>query len=54
MPTDTVTPHADGSEVMASIDDGGGGARFVIADITAERSWLSIPEAAAASLAEWR
>ena len=57
MATDTVTPPGTGSgvpEVMASIDAGGDGPRLVIADISAEGTWLSVSEAAAASLDEWR
>ena len=57
MATDTVTPAGAGSEgpeVMASIDADGDAPRLVIADITADGTWLSAAEAAAASLAEWR
>lgn len=54
MSTDTVTPSADGPEVMASIDVDGDDQRLVIADITAEGTWLSVSEAAAATLSEWR
>lgn len=45
---------AERREVMAAIDSDRGGPRLVIADITDEESWLSIPAAAAATLAEWR
>ena len=41
-------------EVMAAIDSDGQGPRFVIADIGAEDSWLSVPAGAAACLADWR
>lgn len=59
MATDTVTPPDVGPsapEVMASIDaeGDGDGPRLVIADITADGTWLSAPAAAAASLSEWR
>lgn len=57
MATDTITPAgtgSDGPEVMASIDAGGDAPRLVIADITADGTWLSVPEAVAASLSEWR
>ena len=57
MVTDTVTPGESGShvpEVMASIDAEGDDPRLVIADITADGTWLSVSETAAASLAEWR
>lgn len=54
MATDTVTPGEGGPEVMASIDADGDGARLVIADVTADETWLSVRETAAASLSEWR
>ena len=57
MATETVTPPGSGGskpEVMASIDGDGDDPRLVIADITADGTWLSAPEAAAASLPEWR
>lgn len=41
-------------EVMAAIDSDGAGPRLVIADISADESWLSMPASAAASLADWR
>jgi len=41
-------------EVMASVDVTGGVERLVIADISADESWLSIPEDAAASVLKWR
>ena len=57
MATDAVTPTApegDGREVMASIDPDADGDRLVIADVTADGTWLSVREAVAASLSEWR
>lgn len=42
------------NEVMAAIDSDGRGPRLVIADISADESWLSMPATAAASLADWR
>ena len=45
---------AERREVMAAIDSDRGGPRLVIADITDEESWLSIPAKAAARLARWR
>ena len=45
---------ASTNEVMAAIDSDRGGPRLVIADITDEESWVSIPATAAATLAEWR
>lgn len=43
-----------GQEVMAAIDSDGRGPRLVIADISDDESWLSIPATAAACLADWR
>lgn len=37
-------------EVMAAVDEG----RLVIADVSRDDAWLSVPEGAAASLAEYR
>ena len=55
MATDTVAPSGpDGAEVMASIDGDGDGSRLVIADVSADGTWLSVPADAAATLAEWR
>ena len=55
MATDTVTPSGgDGPEVMASIDADGDDARLVIADVSADGTWLSVREDAAATLLEWR
>jgi hypothetical protein len=42
------------NEVMAAIDSDGHGPRLVIADISADESWVSMPARAAASLADWR
>ena len=52
MATDTVAPTAP--EVMASIDEDPEGERLVIADVTADGTWLSVPADAAATLTEWR
>jgi hypothetical protein len=41
-------------EVMAAIDSDRHGPRLVIADISADGSWLSMPATATASLADWR
>jgi len=37
-------------EVMAAVDAG----RLVIADVSRDEAWLSVPEGAAASLAKYR
>lgn len=52
MAPDTAAPGD--SEVMAAVDADGGEPRLVIADVAAEESWLSVPTAAAAPLADWR
>lgn len=44
---------APDSEVMASIDDEGCDPRLVIADITADESWVSISAATAVRLSDW-
>ncbi|MEM4782368.1 MAG: hypothetical protein QXG03_12525 [Halalkalicoccus sp.] len=44
----------DGHEVMVSIDDAQDGERVVIADVTTDDAWLTMPLAEAASLSEWR
>ena len=55
MATDTVTPGGpDVPEVMASIDADGDDPRLVIADVTADGTWLSVSAEAAATLTEWR
>lgn len=48
------TEPAPDSEVMASIDDEGCDPRLVIADITADESWVSISAATAVRLADWQ
>lgn len=45
---------ADGRQVMAAIDSDDRGPRLVIADISADESWLSVPATDAANLADWR
>ena len=55
MATDAVAPSGPGGpEIMAAIDADAEGRRLVIADVTAEETWLSVPEDAAALLTEWR
>jgi hypothetical protein len=41
-------------EVMTAVDGNGGAADVVIADISREEAWLSLPLAEAASIPEWR
>lgn len=45
---------APDSEVMASIDGDDHDPRLVIADITADESWISIPAGASVNLVDWR
>ena len=47
-------PVANDAEVMASVDDDGDEARLVIADITCDNAWISMPVANAASVPNWR
>lgn len=54
MVEDAAATGADGRQVMAAIDSDGRGPRLVIADISADESWLSVPAANAADLADWR
>ena len=41
-------------EVMAAIDRSGAAARFVIADVSRDDTWLTIPRSEAPMLHEWR
>lgn len=41
-------------EVMASIDGVGRARRLIIADVTGNDRWLSVPLAEGVSLSEWR
>ena len=56
MTPDTAAVAAAGSaeDVMASVDDDGSVERFVIADISRDDAWLSLPLAEAATLADWQ
>ena len=40
--------------VMAAIDRSGAAARFVIADVSRDGTWLTIPRSEAPLLREWR
>ncbi len=42
------------SEVMTSIDDADDGECVIIADVTTDEAWLSMPLRDAVSLPEWR
>jgi hypothetical protein len=54
MGEDAALSETRGQEVMAAIDSDGRGPRLVIADISTDGSWLSVPATAAACLADWR
>ncbi|WP_167837311.1 DUF7556 family protein [Halosimplex halophilum] len=41
-------------EIVATVDEVDGDARFVVADIARDEAWASVPEADACSLDEWR
>lgn len=41
---------ADGPEMMGAVD----AAEFVVADVARDGAWLSVPEAEALSLDDWR
>ena len=47
-------PVAEDAEVMSSVDDDGRVERLVIADISRENAWLTVPVADAAALPDWR
>lgn len=53
MPGDTMEV-ADAAEIMASIDTAEQEPRLVIADISVDGAWLSMPAARAPSIAESR
>ncbi|WP_436911973.1 DUF7556 family protein [Halosimplex marinum] len=44
----------DEPEIVATVDEADGDARFVVADIARDEAWASVPEADACSLDEWR
>jgi hypothetical protein len=48
----TMLPVA--ADVMASVDDDGTGEEFIIADVSRDDSWISIPLKEAAALPNWR
>lgn len=57
MPTDTTVPSGGGTigpDVMAAVDDEGRESRFVIADISQDEAWVSMPADAATPLTSWR
>jgi hypothetical protein len=52
--TAAVPAASTADDVMASVDDDGTVERFVIADISRDDAWVSLPLAEAATLADWR
>ena len=52
--TTAVPPSVAADDVMASVDDDGVAERFVIADISRDDAWVSIPLCEAASLSDWQ
>jgi hypothetical protein len=54
MAPDVTTVGGEGSDVMASVDDGTGAPEFVIADVSRDDAWLSIQLRDATGLDDWR
>lgn len=55
MSIDPAVPEPAGApEVMASIDGAASSRRLIIADVSADESWVSIPAANAIELPDWR
>ena len=52
-PTTATLPVA-ADDIMASVDDDGTMEKFVIANISRDNSWISIPLEEAAALPSWR
>jgi hypothetical protein len=52
--TAAAIPSVAADDVMASIDDDGTEKEFVIADISRDDSWITIPLKEAATLPNWR
>jgi hypothetical protein len=54
MAPDVTAVGGQGSDVMASVDDGTGTPEFVIADVSRDDAWVSIQLRDAPSLDDWR
>ena len=55
MSTNTaVASEADDGTVMASIDEGGHEPRLVVADVSRDGAWVSIPCGDAVDVEDWR
>jgi hypothetical protein len=52
-PDATAAVDEPGPEVMASVDHSPSGSTFVIADVTRDDAWLTVPLAEAPTLGEW-
>ncbi|WP_202593545.1 DUF7556 family protein [Halococcus sediminicola] len=52
--TAAATLPATANDIMASVDDNGTRKEFIIADISRDNSWLSIPLTEAAPLPNWQ
>lgn len=50
----SVTSEPDDGTVMASIDEGGHDTHLVIADVSRDGAWVSIPTDEAVDLEAWR
>ncbi|MBX0323447.1 hypothetical protein EGH21_10445 [Halomicroarcula sp. F13] len=44
----------DTQRVVAAVDETDGQRRLVVADVTTDEAWLSVPTSAAVTVSEWR
>jgi hypothetical protein len=54
MAPNVTTAGGEGSDVMASVDEGPGHPEFVIADISRDDAWVSVQLTDATGLDDWR
>ena len=54
MASDVTTMGGQSSDVMASVDEGTGTTKFVIADVSRDDAWVSIRLRDAPGLDDWR
>ena len=52
--TAAATLPATANDVMASVDDDGTTEEFIIADISRDNTWISVPLKESAALPDWR
>jgi len=52
--TAAATLPTTANDVMASVDDDGTGEEFIIADVSRDNSWISMPLKEAAALPNWQ